>query len=233
MGTSKLGGSPDLAEDVLWPCINEKPLAFLGQINFKDILWTGLVPKTLDNKLLAFFISGYQEHYREGNPRIHKTIIQDIDSQEEFRARSFPDDLDAKFQFDESVLTFSKSFSVPSYQHWKIEELHLNETDEQLYSEEVLEIFNECLGLNYQPGHQMFGYSNAIQGDTNGSWAAKHLNNAALSGDLDLNQLEKTFKQLLQIDLMQGFESISDGCAYFGFLETEGPKIKIECELQN
>lgn len=65
VGSSKLGGQPDLPADFLWPeyegegygdnCVKRRPLAFLAQINLKDVAnfdREGLLPKT---GLLSFF----------------------------------------------------------------------------------------------------------------------------------------------------------------------------------
>lgn len=233
IGISKFGGLPHLSTNIEWPILNKQALAFLGQINFRDLEWSGLVPYSLHNKLISFFISPYQEDYQNPNPTIHKTIIQQIDQDLQLIPKTFPINLDSKFQFVERNMDFTASVSMPSYQHWKIEELGLKDEDQELFSDDLVEIFNECLGLNYQPGHQLFGYSDAIQGDTNGSWALKYLSNRGSSGANDSMLIEKKFQQLIQFDLSNGFESISNGCAYFGYLEKNEIEIKIECELQN
>ena len=233
LGSSKFGGLPDLSTNIEWPTINEKPLAFLGQINFDELETSKLVPSKLRNKIVAFFISCYEEHYRGTNPIIHKTIISETTDLNKITPKEIPRNLEQKFQFGQKRINFAESFSIPNYQHWKIEQLELNDEDEELYSDEVMEIYNELFELNYQPGHQMFGFSNAIQGDTNSSWAAKHLDCESFPRTAELMNTEKAFKQLIQFDLMQGFESISDGCAYFGYIETKNLEIEIQCELQN
>jgi len=233
LGSSKFGGLPDLKTNVEWPTINEKPLAFLGQINFDEFKTSKLVPSELRNKMVAFFISCYQEHYRGTNPIIHKTIITETTDLNKITPKEIPRDLEQKFQFGQKRINFVESFSIPSYQHWRIEQLELNDEDEELYSDEVMEIYNELFELNYQPGHQMFGFSNAIQGDTNSYWAAKHLDCESFPRTAELMNTEKVFNQLIQFDLMQGFDSISDGCAYFGYIETKNLEIEIQCELQN
>lgn len=233
LGCSKFGGLPDLKINIEWPTINEKPLAFLGQINFSNLEMNNLIPTKLKNKLVSFFISGYQEHYRETNPMIHKILITENTDFEKLISKPKSRNLEQKFLFRQKRLEFVESISMPSYQHWKIEKLDLNNEDEYLYSDEVLEIYNELLALNYQPGHQLFGYSDAIQGDTNSSWAAKHLNCEPFPRTEELINTEKAFNQLIQFDLMKGFESISDGCAYFGFIESDNFELQFQCELQN
>lgn len=234
-GQSKFGGKPDLEENINWPIKDNRPLAFLGQINFEELENQELIPEQFKNKLIAFFICVNQEDYTGQYPEIHKTIISNTDSIDKLEKRDYPQELSTAYQFTPKKLAFLNEYSIPSYQHWTIDELALNHQDEYLYSDMVGDIFNDTFELNYKPGHQIFGYSDAIQGDTNYYWAQKKLKNKNDSRRTSTLKTEKKFEQLIQIDLMKDFLIISDGCAYFGYVKEEFDNIQkcIQCEMQN
>lgn len=233
VGRSKIGGLPDLPKSAEWPKIKGKPLAFLGQIGFAEVHEAIFVPDALQNKLVSFYLSVHYEDYRELNPSIHAVVITDLHGGEEVVSKAFPEALETSYRFDQKELEFKPSFSLPSYQHWKVEDLQLNAHDEELYADEVSEIINDLLGLGYQPGHQLFGYSDAIQGDVNHRWASKYLDGAFKEYNQDVQDVEKRFHQLMQFDLMLDFPAISDGCAYYGYMPGDHADLKIQCELQN
>jgi uncharacterized protein YwqG len=52
IGTSKLGGLPDLPTDCPWPMLDEKPLSFVGQINLAQLPQPCVAPQ---EGLLSFF----------------------------------------------------------------------------------------------------------------------------------------------------------------------------------
>ncbi len=229
---SKFGGTPDLHIGIEWPRIDRKPLAFLGQINFNDIQ-SHLIPKFFRNKMIAFFISGYKNHYREVGGAVHKIIISDLSSKIDIRSISYPTDLEDVFRFEEKKMTFRDTISIPSYQHWKVMELDLGEEDEEIYDYDLNDLFKDKYHEGNEPSHQLFGYSYALQGDTNTFWAGKYLNCTTYPKSKELQKVEKEFRQLVQFDLGKEFNTISSsGYAYFGYHEGKN-RISIECILQN
>lgn len=60
IGSSKLGGRPDVPEDFSWPVNREKPLSFVIQINFEELAGTVKgVEVLLKSGLLSFFYDDY------------------------------------------------------------------------------------------------------------------------------------------------------------------------------
>ncbi len=55
LGTSKLGGLPDLSDGMAWPTSAQGAFAFLCQINLRDIAGTQVARELPENGLLSFF----------------------------------------------------------------------------------------------------------------------------------------------------------------------------------
>ena len=56
LGSTRIGGRPDLADNVVWPSWNGKPLAFLAQLNLGDLTrfpFASVLPK--EGWLLFFY----------------------------------------------------------------------------------------------------------------------------------------------------------------------------------
>lgn len=55
VGTSKLGGGPDLPAGAAWPMIGERPLSFLGQFNFAELAVSPVARELPATGLLSVF----------------------------------------------------------------------------------------------------------------------------------------------------------------------------------
>ena len=66
VGSSKIGGLPDLPPDVDWPHWHDKSLSFVAQINLADVASLDHDSLLPSQGLLSFFYNGYQ--WLEGEP---------------------------------------------------------------------------------------------------------------------------------------------------------------------
>lgn len=231
IGQSKFGGLPDLPASTNWPCINNHPLVFLCQIDFSEISDQSFVPNHLENQIVFFFMSCRSEDYRDIFSRYTHTAM--AKSNDELIRTALPSYSNEIPIIPQQELVFKSSYCIPSIEHHKIESLRLSEDDEYLYTEEVYEIFNEAIGLNYQPGHMLFGHSDAIQGDTGIDWSSKQLGVSYVEDQVAVLGLSRRFNQLLQIDFMRGFDTLGDGCLYYGYTIKDECTLHIEGTLQN
>lgn len=124
--------------------------------------------------------------------------------------------------------------SYPSYQHWLIEDLAFTDNDHDCYDNFL---FQSGIHLresyNQEILHKLFGYSDALQGDTNYHWAQNHLAKNDLRDSP--HDLQKNFELLFQISFEDGlFGEFWDGVAYFGY-RNDAPLSTntIECVFQN
>ncbi|BBM87177.1 YwqG family protein [Candidatus Uabimicrobium amorphum] len=67
VGQSRIGGCPDLPSDVQWPTFEDKPLAFLGQFNLKEMPPNIVEGLPVTGLLCCFSAWGWQE-YEGGYP---------------------------------------------------------------------------------------------------------------------------------------------------------------------
>ena len=108
VGASKLFGSPDVFEDFEWPTIEvegeEYDLAFIGQINLKDVAkydTEGLLPK---KGMLYFFYDLDEMPFEPSDLKACKVIYHDSD--EELIPTEYVDENEEDLSFREMAIDF-------------------------------------------------------------------------------------------------------------------------------
>jgi uncharacterized protein YwqG len=163
VGTSKLGGRPDLPAGVDWPEWNGRPLSFLGQINLSDTSEYDSCKALPQSGLLWFFYDCEQETWGfdpkdKGSWRV---LFYD-GQQEDLSRRPFPDEIPEYAQYHACSVTFHEALSVPGMQSLYIDQLQLDDTEFDRY-----EAFLDSLAADNddQPVHQLLGHPSEVQGD--------------------------------------------------------------------
>src|SRR5262245_38212495 len=67
IGSTRLGGWPDVAHGSSWPVVDEIPLEFVGQINLKEVVKFKAAAGLPRKGLLSFFFDGMLTGYDAGN----------------------------------------------------------------------------------------------------------------------------------------------------------------------
>lgn len=211
---SKFGGIPHTSTIANWPINSSgKPLIFIAQIDGNEIdpFWDE--KNVLENKRLFLFLSNDFKDFRFNSHSIHAVVVEE--SSENVKCQvEMPNNI---LLLKEKSIIFSREASFPSYQHWLIESLNLSYNDINNYDEYLFE-FQQKLTGNFltENIHKLFGYSDAIQGDTNYSWAENYIQKRLES--IDPFELQKDFELLLQINLEEDlFQGLWGGSVYFGF----------------
>ncbi len=219
---SKLGGKPDLPNNYNWPTCKSVSLAFIAQINLDEVAKFDkhcVLPKT---GILYFFIrtgEDYPELKDEYSVFYYDGKTEDIEQ------RDFPNDLTDISKFKGIGMDFFEQYTLPAYQNFQITNLALDDGDVNLLwtaEEEICKLTTK----QFEVGNQILGEARAEQGDVNWHWAFAYLEYD--SYDLDdkqkkkINELEKEFVLLLQVDLGDDRPDFSkyggSGIAYFGIL---------------
>ena len=163
IANSKIGGQPDLPNDMSWPCEidnseednNNKPLSFIAQINLKSVASydkDSLLPKS---GMLYFFYSAEQDgwgfDYNDKNQ--FKVIYYDGDISKLQRV-DFPKNLPEYARYKPCSVNIKSEISLPYYGH----ECYSNFTEEDIDNlfDEIYEEYNIS---------KLLGYSNNIQGE--------------------------------------------------------------------
>jgi uncharacterized protein YwqG len=217
-GQSKLGGQPDLPKNIEWPNFNDKPMIFLGQINFAEFKELDIEDILPDTGLVYYFIHFKEpenEFGAEYNFLIDKKEYEVIYSTETaLETRDFPENLPDAYKFNEQGISFKLGYCLPARESLEIEKFDPKDED-------VIWDFNDEYG-NVE-GEQILGYCMPIQADVTWDWAFSYLNFPTYeltdTDNKNIDEIRPDFINLLQFSLdnsQTGFNKIGISIGYFG-----------------
>ena len=203
---SKFGGKPIVDNpDFVWPRSNEKPMAFLAQINLNEIS-KEIEFEWLANKGSVLFFYDVREMPWGFDPKDRgkwKVIYQNNPSIE----LEPPLDLEAELVITEKFIKTSKVELLPSFEDKVIENLNLTDEETDLYIE-IGEHYAELDPLQDYSAHQVGGFPRPVQGDLM-QFEAEQASNGIYMGDekgykntddKDYALAKKEWKLLFQFD---------------------------------
>ncbi|MBE7148789.1 DUF1963 domain-containing protein [Bacillus mycoides] len=147
IGSSKMGGVPDLPNTFEYPTYKENPLRFIAQFNLSDLQNVGMdhnLPKT--GMLYFFSIENYFEEDVDPT-EAGRVLYYDIPVEQLRRA----DEIQAKY--NQCAITFELTYKLP--------ELFI---EDEADSDRFLQLLEELIPDNYD-NHQMFGEPFSVQGE--------------------------------------------------------------------
>lgn len=155
---SKIGGCPCLPANQEWPVFCNKPLAFLAQINLKEIAEYDTEKLLPSSGMLYFFHEGGEEVWGfDPKDKGGFKVIYSKDT-ENLTLTPLPDSLDDYLRFSPCKLTFAKVKSYPT---------DTEGLDEKLFAgmeiDDCFDIFAE--EEREESRSKFFGYPDLIQGD--------------------------------------------------------------------
>ncbi|KWU53607.1 cytoplasmic protein [Bacillus mycoides] len=145
IGSSKMGGVPDLPNTFEYPTYKENPLRFIAQFNLSDLQNVGMdhnLPKT--GMLYFFSIENYFEEDVDPT-EAGRVLYYDIPVEQLRRA----DEIQAKY--NQCAITFELTYKLP--------ELFI---EDEADSDRFLQLLEELIPDNYD-NHQMFGEPFSVQ----------------------------------------------------------------------
>mgnify|MGYP001286141600 CR=1 FL=1 len=164
VGTSKLGGLPDLPRMFEWPSWNGKPLGFITQINLAELPKFDFLKTLPLSGLLSFFYSAEQEtwgFYPSDKGSWKVVFFTEVSNLER---RNFPLNLTGDGKYKSCSLKFHHSITFPPWESTSIQELSLTREEEDHYFE-FGEKLQEYLREDTEFVHRLLGYPIQIQGD--------------------------------------------------------------------
>jgi uncharacterized protein YwqG len=147
IGSSKMGGVPDLPNTFEYPTYKENPLRFIAQFNLSDLQNVGMdhnLPKT--GMLYFFSIENYFEEDVDPT-EAGRVLYYNIPVEQLRRA----DEIQAKY--NQCAITFELTYKLP--------ELFI---EDEADSDRFLQLLEELIPDNYD-NHQMFGEPFSVQGE--------------------------------------------------------------------
>lgn len=161
LGASKLGGAPDLPQGFEWPSWGGAPLAFLGQVNLRDLAALPSVGSRLPTRgLLSFFYEPEQMAWgfdpkHGGSGR----VLWSRDDAALERA-VLPAGLPDLGRFGSARTEFREHLSLPPYSAIAVRALGLSRDEEEAYVGFCAQ-WDESAGGG--PMHQLLGHPTPIQ----------------------------------------------------------------------
>jgi uncharacterized protein YwqG len=200
VGSSRLGGQPDLPEGLMWPSRQDKPMSFVAQICLEDV--AGFVPaqKLPSSGTLAFFYDASQGvNGTSPDDRSGWSVIF-FEPAAPLKTTPFPHELPQPARFKPLTLEFHSEWTLPVNPQQVDPGLQWSERDQRAY-EALLREFRGP-GDRKIPFHRMFGWPDQIQDDMQ-LQAAMMTSGVTSPADPRLKDIASTkanWKLLLQID---------------------------------
>ena len=242
VGSGKIGGEPDLPADFVWPefeginysdnCKEVRPLAFLAQINLKDIAAYDreeLLPKT---GLLSFFYEvtsmpwGFDAADR-GCAKVY--YFPDTTT---LQSTPLPKELEEEGILPECAVSFSAHISLPAYESFAELDVTKQLGDEVF---EDWDVYDECCAeMGFEPDDmgdraKLLGYPDLIQGPmeeecemiARGHYTGDSEGYAKVSEEEkeDIKRKAKDWRLLFQMGTVstEGYELMFGDCGYIYF----------------
>jgi uncharacterized protein YwqG len=163
VGSSKLGGSPDLPDGIEWPSWQGHPLGFLGQINLGEIASFPTCEPLPKSGLLSFFYDPDQGTWGfDPEDKGSWRVIFSAGSTDKLVRRNQPEEIPDYARFRSCAVKFFEAVSMPGVESLAIWDLELGERDAEKYFAFLEEFHNQQWS---QAGHQVLGHPEEIQGN--------------------------------------------------------------------
>jgi uncharacterized protein YwqG len=161
VGNSRLGGLPDLPDDLEWLTDEGEHFIFLGQINLRDI--QGINPNVPKQGILYLFLGNNEQ---AGD--VQGSILFCPDASQA-RKGKLPDDYNPMYEDEDNIETphrvdFTKQLSLPGYGHALLETMGLEDDDAGEHLDAYLKMVRS-IEQSDRYSHQIFGHIHYINDD--------------------------------------------------------------------
>lgn len=159
IGSSKIGGRPDMPPEAEWPVWRKAPLSFLLQINLKDISSFPEANEIPKEGLLLFFYEPLEQTWGFDPDDLGSWRVLYFTDPLQNLQRRIPPACKDLIEFEACSLTFQKVFTLPPDDSAILTQFNMSQSDIDLYTEMINQVQeNKIL-------HQIFGHPSQIQGE--------------------------------------------------------------------
>ncbi|MDT0646510.1 DUF1963 domain-containing protein [Zunongwangia sp. F260] len=229
IGTSKIGGKPDLPQDFIWPKVDNKSMLFCAQYNLSELTQFDQ-ENILPSKGFFYIFLSLDDQYKEFNGINQEFKFLYSKSENLIRAE-FPKDLEANYSLKTAIIKYFQFYTIPDDQNNKLFELDKKYDDLNFYFNEPTEDFIADLYSVMDNLHQILGYDRYIQSSALYDFSSKELGlYGADSSEFqkrwnDILELSNTFELLLQLDCNDSNSDMTrfggSGTYYFGISKND------------
>jgi len=159
LGQSRFGGLPDVPASFAWPQWQDRPLAFLAQINLADVARFENSVKLPRTGWLLFFYDPEQEAWGFDPADRGCSHVAYLEETAALVRRPLPDDMPDGGRFSVAALTFKPSRTHPDLHSLWVDALDLNERQEKKLFDDY-DAYASALGPTV---HQLGGHPLPVQ----------------------------------------------------------------------
>jgi uncharacterized protein YwqG len=164
VGSSKLGGCPDIPKRREWPLWHEEALAFLGQIDLAEISGYSCCKAFPSFGRLYFFYDVEQSTWGfDPSDKGSWRVIYSSAPCADLVRRAQPPEIPEHALYRSCVPSFYQTLSIPGYESIFISQLDLTAKELHLYAD-FLESFSATQAQS-DSAHQILGFPEEIQGE--------------------------------------------------------------------
>jgi uncharacterized protein YwqG len=200
VGSSRLGGQPDLPDGFMWPSVKEKPMSFIAQICLEDIAGFGPAQNLPSSGTLSFFYDSSQGTYGASPNDRSGWDVTFFEPAVPLKTTPFPESLPQQARFWPFVLGFHSEWTLPVSPQQVEPGLQWKDRNQRAY--EVLLREFRGPGDRKIPQHRMFGWPDQIQDDM--QLQAAMMSNGVTSLDdsrfKDIARTKASWQLLFQVD---------------------------------
>jgi len=154
LGSTRVGGRPDLADDVVWPSWNGKPLVFLAQINLGDLAkfpFASVLPR---EGWLVFFYEAEQSTWGyDPKDKGSWAVIFMPDAKARLERRGLPSDILQNGFYNLCKVQTHEIVTAMPWESPAIDRLQLSGDERDAYFELLDEVYGEG-----EVCHQILGH---------------------------------------------------------------------------
>lgn len=173
LGTSKLGGNPDLPENYQWPDRNGKPMIFCAQYNLAELAKYDKDSKLPKHGLFYLFMAlDENDEFDSVNPDFHFLYLDS----KKVKRTSFPSNLQDNYKLKAADIGYFQFYTIPDDENYKLDDLYEKYDDMYFHLYQPIEDYLDEKYFDYSENyHQVLGHDRAIQSSVVYDFAAKDL----------------------------------------------------------
>lgn len=203
IGSSKIGGKPDLPKDVSWPRIHDSDLVFCAQYNISELKKFDIENLLPEKGMLYVFIGIYGE-WNEFSTEQKDCKIFYIENLENLERKEYPTTLKTEGKVEPAEIQYFESLSIPDDENYKL--IYFDEKYEDFYFhfyQDIEEYIAAEINNNVDNMHQILGEDKSIQSSVVYEFSREELNVSYNEYTEKWNEIlenSKTFSNLIQLD---------------------------------
>jgi hypothetical protein len=228
IGSSKIGGKPDLPKNISWPKLNDSHLVFCAQYNVLELEKFD-VENLLPKKGIFHIFIGINEEWNEFSMKQNDTKIFFTENTENLERKEYPTSFNLERIVEPAEIEYFESITIPDDENYKL--FYFNDKYEDFYFhfyQDTEEYIAEELNRFTDNMHQILGEDRSVQSSVVYEFSRNELNITDEDYAEKWNEIlenSKTFTNLIQLDCMDSNTNLSkfggSGVFYIGLKTKE------------